>query len=86
MKQGDAVAAVALEDTRQPVRRKAKRRCGWPRMRESTSKIVTFSLYREDIDRLNRMVKRLKGRGYPHASKSLIVRKAIEALDIDSLE
>ncbi len=48
-------------------------------------KVVSFSLYQEDIDRLDALVKELKQRGYSKASKSQLVRFALATVDIDKL-
>ncbi len=48
-------------------------------------KVVSISLYTEDIDRLNALVKNLKQRGHSRASKSMIIREALRQLDIDTI-
>jgi hypothetical protein len=46
-------------------------------------KIVSISLYNEDIERLDRMVAELKGRGHYKANKSQLIRYALAQLDLD---
>ena len=46
-------------------------------------KIVTISLYPEDIARLESMVGELKKRGFAGANKSLLIRAALEQVDLD---
>ena len=46
-------------------------------------KIVSISLYRDDIKRLEELVAELKRRGYSRANKSLIIRQALSQLDLD---
>ncbi len=45
-------------------------------------KIVCLSLYTEDIEKLNFLVKELKKRGHSKANKSQVVRAALEQIDI----
>ena len=46
-------------------------------------KIVSISLYNEDIDRLDRMVAELKRRGHYKANKSQLIRYALAQLDLE---
>ena len=48
-------------------------------------KIVSISLYNEDIDRLDHMVAELKRRGIYKANKSELIRQALARLDLDLL-
>lgn len=48
-------------------------------------KIVSISLYMEDIERLNSMVDELKSRGHFKANKSMLIRHALEQLDLDQI-
>ena len=48
-------------------------------------KVVSISLYREDIERLERIVHELKGRGIYKANKSQVIREALARLDVDSI-
>ena len=48
-------------------------------------KIVSISLYNEDIERLDKMVRELKRRGHYKANKSQLIRQALAALDLDSV-
>ena len=43
------------------------------------------SLYMEDIERLNSMVDELKSRGHFKANKSMLIRHALEQLDLDQI-
>ncbi|MEZ0310186.1 MAG: ribbon-helix-helix domain-containing protein [Myxococcota bacterium] len=45
-------------------------------------KIVSISLYNEDIERLDRMVAELKKRGHYKANKSQLIRYALAQLDV----
>ena len=45
-------------------------------------KIVSISLYMEDIERLNSMVDELKSRGHFKANKSMLIHHALEQLDL----
>jgi len=46
-------------------------------------KIVSISLYNEDIERLDRMVAELKKRGHYKANKSQLIRYALAQLEVD---
>ncbi|MEE2756103.1 MAG: hypothetical protein VYA30_05560 [Myxococcota bacterium] len=48
-------------------------------------KVVSISLYTEDIERLNELVKELKSRGHSRASKSMLIREALRQLDLDDV-
>ena len=48
-------------------------------------KIVSISLYNEDIERLDTIVQELKARGHTKANKSQVIRRALEQLDLDDL-
>ena len=48
-------------------------------------KNVSISLYMEDIERLNSMVDELKSRGHFKANKSMLIRHALEQLDLDQI-
>jgi hypothetical protein len=48
-------------------------------------KVVSISLYQEDIARLEAMVAELKRRGHTKANKSQLIRFALDMVDIDKL-
>ncbi|MCW5829777.1 MAG: hypothetical protein KIT79_10750 [Deltaproteobacteria bacterium] len=48
-------------------------------------KIVSISLYLEDIDLLNRMVADLKAKGHTKANKSALIRAALRQCDLDKV-
>jgi len=48
-------------------------------------KVVSISLYTEDIERLDRLVLELKARGHHKASKSQLIRQAIAQVDLDQV-
>jgi hypothetical protein len=48
-------------------------------------KIVSISLYNEDIERLDEMVRELKRRGHYKANKSQLIRHALSQLDLDTV-
>ncbi len=49
-----------------------------------TYKVVCFSLYHEDVARLEKMVDRARAAGEP-MNKSKLVREALKRLDLDEL-
>lgn len=48
-------------------------------------KIVSISLYTEDIERLEALVAELKRRGHHKANKSQVIRHALAQLDLDAV-
>ena len=48
-------------------------------------KIVSISLYNEDIERLENMVRELKRRGHYKANKSQLIRQALAKLDLNQV-
>ena len=48
-------------------------------------KVVCISLYTEDIQRLEALVKALKGRGHTKANKSQVIRAALDQIDLDKI-
>jgi hypothetical protein len=54
-----------------------------PASRPQHYKIVSISLYNEDIDRLEALVRELKRRGHYRANKSQLIRHAIAQLNLD---
>jgi hypothetical protein len=63
------------------VTRRPGRRAGKP----THYKVISISLYTEDIDRLNALVDELKGLGHSRASKSMIIREALRQLNLDNV-
>lgn len=48
-------------------------------------KVVSISLYQEDIERLERLVAELKKRGHTKANKSQLIRYALDTVDLDGM-
>ncbi len=48
-------------------------------------KVVSISLYTEDIERLEELVEELKRRGHRRANKSQLIRFALDTVNIDDL-
>ena len=48
-------------------------------------KIISISLYTEDIERLENIVQELKRRGHHKANKSQVIRQALALLDLDEV-
>lgn len=53
------------------------------RPRPTHYKVVCISLYNEDIERLDALVKELKRRGHSKANKSQVIREALLQIDLD---
>ncbi len=48
-------------------------------------KVISISLYTEDLEKLEAMVKELKRRGHTKASKSQLIRFALDSVDLDQM-
>ena len=48
-------------------------------------KVVSISLYTEDIDRLGELVDEMKARGHSRANKSWVIREALRQIDLDDI-
>ncbi len=64
--------------SRRPARRRAKKA-------PTHYKIVSISLYNEDIDRIDRLVAELKANGHPKANRSALIRYAIDTVDVSKM-
>lgn len=51
-------------------------------VRPTHYKVVSISLYNEDIDRIDRLVDELKAAGHTKANRSSLIRFAIDKVDI----
>ena len=73
-----APVARKLPESSMPVARPPK-----ATPKPSHYKIVSISLYNEDIERLENMVRELKRRGHYKANKSQLIRHALAKLDLN---
>jgi hypothetical protein len=48
-------------------------------------KVICISLYTKDLDRLDAMVEDLKARGITKASRSALIRAALDQVDLDKV-
>ncbi len=48
-------------------------------------KVICISLYKEDLGRLDDMVRELKSSGHRKMSRSALIRFALDTLDLDAL-
>ena len=67
---------------RSPERTKPSRPAS-PKPTPTHYKVVSISLYTEDIDRLSELVDSLKARGHRRANKSMVIREALRQIDLD---
>jgi hypothetical protein len=67
--------ASALDDARRPRKRSKKA------TRPDHYKVICISLYNEDLALLDRVVKDLKKRGFTKASRSAVLRAAMQQFD-----
>ena len=49
-------------------------------------KVITISLYVEDLRNLDAIVRELRRRGHTHASRSSLIRYALRNVDLDRVE
>jgi hypothetical protein len=48
-------------------------------------KVISISLYLEDIERLEELVQALKAQGHTRASRSMLIREALRQIDLDKV-
>lgn len=48
-------------------------------------KVVSVSLYLDDIERLGSLVEAMKARGFTRMNKSLMIREALRQIDLDQI-
>ena len=48
-------------------------------------KVICISLYNEDLQRLDGMVESLKGKGFTKASRSALIRAALDQVDLSKI-
>ena len=53
--------------------------------RPSHYKVISISLYTEDIERLGTLVSELKACGHTRANKSMVIREALRQLDLNAI-
>ena len=53
--------------------------------RPSHYKVISISLYREDIERLATLVEALKAKGHTRANKSMVIREALRQIDLGAV-
>jgi hypothetical protein len=53
--------------------------------RPSHYKVISISLYTEDIERLGTLVQELKACGHTRANKSMVIREALRQLDVNAI-
>ncbi len=56
-----------------------------PAARPSHYKVVSISLYTEDLEHLDGLVKALKARGHTKASRSSLIRYALQQVDVEKV-
>ncbi len=56
-----------------------------PKKKPDHYKVVTFSLYSEDIQLLEELVTKLRLLGNTRANKSMVVRAALQQLDVNKM-
>jgi len=54
-----------------------------PKKKPDHYDVICISLYTEDLDRLDKMVAKLKKRGHRRISRSALIRFALDQVDID---
>ena len=48
-------------------------------------KVICISMYVDALEKLDAMVRELKGRGYTKANRSALIRHALECVDLDKV-
>lgn len=88
----EILAATFYRGTESPARRPAPSPAGprRPTRRRKKAapthyKIVSISLYNEDIERIDELVAELKAGGHPKANRSALIRYAIDTVDVSKM-
>ena len=53
-----------------------------PATKPTHYKVISISMYTDDIERLSSIVDELKARGHTRANKSMVIREALRQLDL----
>lgn len=80
----EAVASTAPAKPSPPVRpqpKRSRRRAPEPQH----YKVLSISLYNEDIERMDELVKELKKRGFTRMNRSALIRFALDQVDISKM-
>ena len=56
-----------------------------PASKPAHYKVICISLYTKDLDRLDEMVEELKAQGVTKASRSALIRAALDQVDLDKI-
>lgn len=82
-----AVTQPADEPAEAPARKRRRRssRRRMPLRDGQTFRLVTFSFYEDDVDRLDTLLEEARRRGHRKVSRSQIVRLALRQVDLDAL-
>jgi hypothetical protein len=87
--EGEEVREVLRDTFYQPdepaPRRARSRRNGRPAPKPTHYEVICISLYKEDLARLDEMVKILKDQGHRKMSRSALIRYALDTCDTDAL-
>lgn len=76
-----SVEELAPPPRTSPSRRRRARKAKKP----GHYRIVSISLYNEDIERIDALVQELKASGHPKANRSALIRYAIDTVDISRM-
>lgn len=49
-------------------------------------KVICISMYMDDLERLDQLVKKLKARGLTKANRSALIRAALDQVDLDKVQ
>lgn len=82
---GDEIREVLSETFYQPAEPAPKRRRRAKALKPDHYEVICISLYKEDLARLDAMVKQLKSQGHRKMSRSALIRYALDTADLDGL-
>jgi hypothetical protein len=74
-----------VEEFFTPTQRPATRASRPAAERPSHYKVISISMYVEDIERLDALVAALRARGHTRANKSMVIREALRQIDLDQV-
>jgi hypothetical protein len=64
---------------------RSQARSGEPAAKPTHYKVICISMYTKDLERLDQLVDELKARGLTKASRSALIRAALDQVDLDKV-
>ena len=81
----DEVQGVLSGSFYNPAERRVERAARVDQTKPQHYKVICISMYTKDLERLDSMVDDLKARGITKASRSALIRAALDQVDLDKI-